>query len=199
MNDPADLNPLGAAYSSASARARPRRGSWRAAGTRQCRAESANRTGWGLAVDLPCQVHDHDLWFAEAPADLELAKALCAGCPARLVCLSGAIDRREAAGVWGGEIFDHGQLVTYKRPRGRPRKNSTPPRRYAAPPAEPSPAHPARPRVDKTLMKSRSDAPAQVVTARAYTTSPRRTGRSRSPAHRTREAESRSKPHVGPT
>jgi len=76
-------------------------------------------------VDLPCQVHDPDLWFAAAPADLEHAKALCAGCPARLVCLTGALDRHEPAGVWGGHIFDHGRIVTHKRPRGRPSKHTT--------------------------------------------------------------------------
>jgi WhiB family redox-sensing transcriptional regulator len=73
--------------------------------------------------DVPCRVQDPDLWFAEAPADLEQAKALCLDCPARLACLSGAIERREPWGVWGGEIFDRGAIVARKRPRGRPRKN----------------------------------------------------------------------------
>jgi WhiB family redox-sensing transcriptional regulator len=73
--------------------------------------------------DVPCRVQDPDLWFAEAPADLEQAKALCLDCPARLACLAGAIERREPWGVWGGEIFDRGAIVARKRPRGRPRKN----------------------------------------------------------------------------
>ena len=72
--------------------------------------------------DLPCRVQDPDLWFAESPADLERAKDYCATCPARLACLSGAIDRREPWGVWGGEIFEHGAVIARKRPRGRPRK-----------------------------------------------------------------------------
>lgn len=72
--------------------------------------------------DLPCRVFDSALWFAEAPADLERAKALCQGCPARIACLSGALERREPWGVWGGEIFQHGAIVARKRPRGRPRK-----------------------------------------------------------------------------
>jgi WhiB family transcriptional regulator, redox-sensing transcriptional regulator len=121
------------------------------ADARPCRAEFGNPTGLDVPVDLPCQVHDPDLWFADAPADLEFAKALCAGCPARLACLTGALERREATGVWGGEIFDHGQLVTYKRSRGRPRKNSTPPRRYPAPPAQRSPEHPTQHRVDEHI------------------------------------------------
>jgi WhiB family transcriptional regulator, redox-sensing transcriptional regulator len=73
-------------------------------------------------ADLPCRVNDPDLWFAEAPADLERAKALCRGCPVRVACLAGALERREPWGVWGGEIFDHGVIVARKRPRGRPRK-----------------------------------------------------------------------------
>lgn len=72
--------------------------------------------------DLPCRVQDPDLWFAEAPADLELAKQFCTECPARLACLAGALERREPWGVWGGEIFERGRIVARKRPRGRPRK-----------------------------------------------------------------------------
>jgi WhiB family transcriptional regulator, redox-sensing transcriptional regulator len=75
-------------------------------------------------------MHDPELWFAEDPATLERAKALCVGCPALRACLSGAVARREFAGVWGGEIFDRGRIVTHKRPRGRPRKGSVAPERY---------------------------------------------------------------------
>ena len=73
--------------------------------------------------DVPCRVQDADLWFAETPAQLEQAKAHCLGCPARLACLSGALERREPWGVWGGEIFERGAIVARKRPRGRPRKD----------------------------------------------------------------------------
>lgn len=72
--------------------------------------------------DLPCHVGDPDLWFAEKPEDLEQAKALCADCPAKAVCLSGAIDRGEPWGVWGGEIIERGTVIARKRPRGRPKK-----------------------------------------------------------------------------
>ena len=71
---------------------------------------------------LPCRNFDPDLWFAEAPAELELAKALCEDCPVRVECLAGALDRQEPWGVWGGEIFERGAVVPRKRPRGRPRK-----------------------------------------------------------------------------
>jgi WhiB family redox-sensing transcriptional regulator len=73
--------------------------------------------------DVPCRVQDPDLWFAETPTDLEQAKQYCRDCPARLACLAGALERREPWGVWGGEIFERGQIIARKRPRGRPRKN----------------------------------------------------------------------------
>ena len=71
---------------------------------------------------LPCRVEDPDLWFAESPAQLELAKSFCADCPVRDACLAGALDRAEPWGVWGGEIFERGAVIARKRPRGRPRK-----------------------------------------------------------------------------
>lgn len=74
-------------------------------------------------VELPCRVADPELFFAESPADVEQAKALCLDCPVRTACLAGALDRREPWGVWGGELFVAGVVVARKRPRGRPRKH----------------------------------------------------------------------------
>jgi WhiB family transcriptional regulator, redox-sensing transcriptional regulator len=71
---------------------------------------------------LPC-TDDPDLFFAESPTDVECAKLLCRGCPARMACLAGALERREPWGVWGGELFLRGEIVPRKRPRGRPRKD----------------------------------------------------------------------------
>lgn len=71
---------------------------------------------------LPCRREDPELFFAETPQDVELAKAMCAECPLRLVCLEGALERREPWGVWGGELFAAGVVIPRKRPRGRPRK-----------------------------------------------------------------------------
>ena len=71
---------------------------------------------------LPCRYNDPELFFAESPADVELAKALCHECPVRAECLAGALDRREPWGVWGGELFCQGVVIPRKRPRGRPRK-----------------------------------------------------------------------------
>jgi len=82
-------------------------------------------TGSAVAVpvglDLPC-TEDPELFFAESPEDVETAKAMCRGCTARLACLTGALERREPWGVWGGELLMRGAIVPRKRPRGRPRK-----------------------------------------------------------------------------
>jgi WhiB family redox-sensing transcriptional regulator len=103
----------------------PASGALRPARTRPRLGVSPAPIGRRAPVELPCQVNDPDLWFADAPADLEFAKALCSDCPAREMCLVGAIERREPCGVWGGEIFHEGNVVPFKRGRGRPRKDST--------------------------------------------------------------------------
>jgi WhiB family transcriptional regulator, redox-sensing transcriptional regulator len=72
---------------------------------------------------LPCRANDPELWFAESPADVEFAKALCVDCPVRDLCLDGALERREPWGVWGGQLFLQGVVIPRKRPRGRPRKD----------------------------------------------------------------------------
>ena len=82
-------------------------------------ADSATELPVGL--DLPC-TEDPELFFAESPEDVETAKAMCRGCKARLACLTGALERREPWGVWGGELLMRGAIVPRKRPRGRPRK-----------------------------------------------------------------------------
>ncbi|MGI8701906.1 MAG: WhiB family transcriptional regulator [Nocardioidaceae bacterium] len=71
---------------------------------------------------LPCRSYDPELFFAESPADVEMAKALCQTCPVREECLAGALERQEPWGVWGGQLLVSGAVVARKRPRGRPRK-----------------------------------------------------------------------------
>ncbi len=72
---------------------------------------------------LPCRINDPELWFAESPGDVEFAKVLCQDCPVQQLCLTGALERREPWGVWGGQLFLQGAVIPRKRPRGRPRKN----------------------------------------------------------------------------
>ena len=72
-----------------------------------------------MSTRLPC-AGNSGLWFSDVPADLELAKAACRWCPLRRPCLAGAVERAEACGVWGGEIFESGVIIAHKRPRGRP-------------------------------------------------------------------------------
>jgi WhiB family transcriptional regulator, redox-sensing transcriptional regulator len=78
-------------------------------------------TALPVGLDLPC-TQDPELFFAESPQDVEQAKAMCRGCRARIACLTGALERREPWGVWGGELLIRGVIVPRKRPRGRPRK-----------------------------------------------------------------------------
>jgi WhiB family transcriptional regulator, redox-sensing transcriptional regulator len=89
-----------------------------AAGAQGSVLTAASRGG----LDLPCRSGDADLWFAEAPAQLERAKALCRHCPIQAECLEGALEREEPWGVWGGQIFERGVIIHRKRPRGRPSK-----------------------------------------------------------------------------
>ena len=78
-------------------------------------------TALPIGLDLPC-TEDPELFFAESPQEVEQAKAMCRDCRARIACLTGALERREPWGVWGGELLMRGAIVPRKRPRGRPRK-----------------------------------------------------------------------------
>jgi WhiB family transcriptional regulator, redox-sensing transcriptional regulator len=84
--------------------------------------EIGTATALPVGLDLPC-TEDPELFFAESPQDVETAKAMCRDCRARIACLTGALERREPWGVWGGELLMRGAIVPRKRPRGRPRKD----------------------------------------------------------------------------
>ncbi|QVQ54015.1 WhiB family transcriptional regulator [Spiractinospora alimapuensis] len=86
---------------------------------------SVLESSWLGEEEIPCRSRP-DLFFAESPSDIESAKALCADCPVKEQCLSGAVERREPHGVWGGQLFIAGKIVARKRPRGRPRKDEQP-------------------------------------------------------------------------
>jgi WhiB family transcriptional regulator, redox-sensing transcriptional regulator len=95
-------------------------GSGQVGGTNQF-VVAGSATALPVGLDLPC-AEDPELFFAESPEDVETAKAMCRGCRVRLACLTGALERREPWGVWGGELLMRGAILPRKRPRGRPRK-----------------------------------------------------------------------------
>ena len=66
------------------------------------------------------------LFFSDTPLDIARAKAICSKCSLAVDCVSGAIERAEPWGVWGGELIENGRIVVNKRPRGRPPKNPRP-------------------------------------------------------------------------
>ncbi len=59
---------------------------------------------------------------ANSNKSIAQAKALCGACPMKARCLEGALSRAEPCGVWGGELFDEGQVIQSKRLPGRPAK-----------------------------------------------------------------------------
>ena len=75
------------------------------------------------AFTLPCHNSDPELFFSEKSEEIADAKTLCAACPVKRECLQGALSRKEPCGVWGGELFDEGNVIAAKRLPGRPRLN----------------------------------------------------------------------------
>ena len=59
------------------------------------------------------------VFFSQDRKVIDQAKAICAGCPRREPCLEGALERREPWGVWGGELFRNGHVVTNRKRRPR--------------------------------------------------------------------------------
>ena len=69
---------------------------------------------------VPCAL-DPALWFSTEDVAVADAKALCRGCPQRVTCLRGALERAEPWGVWGGELFHRGEILARARRQGRTR------------------------------------------------------------------------------
>lgn len=67
-----------------------------------------------------------DLFFSEDIGEIAAAKRVCADCSVLAECLKGALERRELFGVWGGQLFINGKMLTVKRRRGRPPKVARP-------------------------------------------------------------------------
>ncbi len=70
--------------------------------------------------------HAADMFFSEDLGDIAAAKRICTDCPVLGPCLQGALERREPWGVWGGQLFMNGRMLTVKRRRGRPPKTPRP-------------------------------------------------------------------------
>ena len=66
------------------------------------------------------------LFFSEELQDIARAKRICAECPVIEPCLSGALERREPWGVWGGQLILNGRILANQRRRGRPPKHPRP-------------------------------------------------------------------------
>jgi WhiB family redox-sensing transcriptional regulator len=66
------------------------------------------------------------LFFSDDDLELARAKAICRSCGLQETCLSGATDRDEPYGVWGGTLVLNGVPVEFKRKRGRPPKHPKP-------------------------------------------------------------------------
>lgn len=66
------------------------------------------------------------LFFSDDDYELARAKAICQPCGLKDACLSGALEREEPYGVWGGKLVLDGVAVEVKRKRGRPPKHPKP-------------------------------------------------------------------------
>ncbi len=81
---------------------------------------------WWVAAACRTRAEAKDLFFSEELTDMAAAKHICAECPVIAPCLQGALERGEPCGVWGGQLFANGRVVTIKRRRGRPPKHPRP-------------------------------------------------------------------------
>jgi len=67
-----------------------------------------------------------EVFFSEDIGEIAAAKRVCAECSVLAECLEGALERHEPWGVWGGQLFMNGRMLTVKRRRGRPPKTPRP-------------------------------------------------------------------------
>jgi WhiB family redox-sensing transcriptional regulator len=89
-------------------------------------AASTNDAGWEDLAACRAEPGAVDVFFSEELTDIVEAKRICAECPVIAPCLEGAIARAEPCGVWGGQLFSNGRILTQKRRRGRPPKVARP-------------------------------------------------------------------------
>lgn len=98
---------------------------------------SVLETPWLGDTNVPCRT-EPDLFFAEAPADVEAAKAVCGACPVREQCLADALDRKEPWGVWAGSCSSPARSW---RASARAVVPGRTPRRSRPEPPPPAPTH----------------------------------------------------------
>lgn len=83
-------------------------------------AASYDSTAWReLAA---CRRYDPELFFpigkaGRARAEIQRAKAVCAGCPVRQRCLAFALDTHQEYGIWGGYDEDERRAMLRQRRR----------------------------------------------------------------------------------
>jgi WhiB family redox-sensing transcriptional regulator len=65
-----------------------------------------------------CRSADPELFFPINGTKVTRAKALCARCRIRKLCLDYAIESRQAYGLWGGATEEERRLIAVQRRRG---------------------------------------------------------------------------------
>lgn len=79
---------------------------------------ATGRDSFDWQFDAACRGTNADLFFPSTDDDDGPAKAICGGCPVRVVCLSFAIQRGERYGIWGGlDEKERSRLTAEERER----------------------------------------------------------------------------------
>jgi WhiB family redox-sensing transcriptional regulator len=79
------------------------------------------RTPVRVLAGPPCTGENPEIFFPLflAGPEVDKARAVCAPCPERRACLAGALTRAEPHGIWGGEVFEKGQVIAGRKLRER--------------------------------------------------------------------------------
>ena len=77
---------------------------------------------WQAFAQCAASSVNKDIFFSEEIHEIAAAKQVCTSCEVISPCLQGALERNEPCGVWGGQLFINGKILSVKRRRGRPSK-----------------------------------------------------------------------------
>ena len=77
---------------------------------------------WQASAQCAVSSVNKDIFFSEEIHEIAAVKQVCASCEVISPCLQGALERNEPCGVWGGQLFINGKILSVKRRRGRPSK-----------------------------------------------------------------------------